>query len=175
MARNIEIKARVSPGQLEHIRKVAVARSSREAETLHQIDTFYKCRNGRLKLRQLADGKAELIAYDRPDDAGPKVSSYVRSPCVDAESFHEVLARSVGCRGIIEKNRLLIHIGQARVHLDEVIGLGTFLEIEFVLRENQSPDEGQVIIEELLAAFGVPQESLIEAAYIDLIEDEELA
>jgi adenylate cyclase class IV len=170
MARNIEIKARLSRKQALHLQTEALSRSSRAPEILHQTDTFYNVSSGRLKLRELKHGCAELIAYERPDHAGPKLSSYVCCPCSDPKSLHEALSRSVGVRGVIEKHRQVIHIGQTRLHLDEVFGLGDFLELEVVLRENQSPEEGEAIALELMAAFGVESESLIDVAYIDLLE-----
>ncbi|MGI9456866.1 MAG: CYTH domain-containing protein, partial [Aeoliella sp.] len=83
MANNIEIKARLSAEQTERIGQEALARSSVAPEVLYQTDTFYKVPSGRLKLREFKDGTAELIAYDRPDQTGPKLSSYVRYTCTD--------------------------------------------------------------------------------------------
>lgn len=170
MATNLEIKARLSPEQLGRVRRAALGRSCRAPEVLDQTDTFYKVRTGRLKLRESRDGDAELIAYERPDRAGPKRSSYVRCPCADPKSLHQALARSLGIRGVIEKRRQVIHVGQTRVHLDEVAGLGTFLELEVVLGEDQTPEEGEAIAANLMAAFGVAPASLIDVAYIDLLE-----
>lgn len=170
VARNIEIKARLSSEAAQDIRKRALARSSLAPEVVYQRDTFYSVPSGRLKLREFKDGTAELIAYERPDRAGPKHSSYVLSPCADPKSLHAALARSIGIRGVVEKHRQVIHVGQTRVHLDEVVGLGSFLELEVVLREDQSPEEGKAIAAELMAAFEVTEESLIDGAYIDLLE-----
>jgi len=170
MASNIEIKARISPDQAEFIGKEALSRSSLPPEILYQSDTFYRVPSGRLKLREFGDGAAELIAYDRPDRAGPKHSSYILSPCADPKSLSEMLARSIGIRGVVKKHRQVIHVGQTRVHLDVVLDLGNFLELEVVLRENQPLEEGEAIALELMRVFGVTTDSLIDGAYIDLLE-----
>jgi predicted adenylyl cyclase CyaB len=170
VARNIEIKACLSPELTKLIRSEALTRSSLAPEVLYQTDTFYKVPSGRLKLREFENGTAELIAYERPDRAGPKQSSYVRYLCDDPKSLTEALSRSLGIRGVVAKRRELIHVGQTRVHLDEVRGLGSYLELEVVLRESQSPEEGERIAAELMAVFGVAREALIEVAYIDLLE-----
>ena len=170
MASNIEIKARLAPEQVQRIVSEATARATAAPELLEQRDTFYEVRSGRLKLREQNIGTAELIAYDRPDQLGPKHSSYLCSPCADPKSLHEALARSLGIRGVVEKERRVIHVGQTRVHLDEVAGLGCFLELEVALREGQADAEGEAIARELMAAFEVPSESLIGVAYIDLLE-----
>ena len=170
MTSNVEIKAHLSPEQSKRVQEKALTLSPIGPTVLYQTDTFYKVPIGRLKLREFRDGTAELIAYERPDRAGPKHSSYVRSPCSDPKSLHEALARSLGIRGVVEKHRKIIHVGQTRVHFDEVVGLGCFLELEVVLKENQSLEEAEKIAAELMDAFEVSSESLIEGAYIDLLE-----
>jgi predicted adenylyl cyclase CyaB len=175
MSNNIEIKARLSRKQALRLQAEALSHSSLPPEILHQTDTFFNAPSGRLKLREIKHGCAELIAYDRPDHAGPKLSSYVCCPCSDPRSLHEALTRSLGVRGVVEKHRQVIHIGQTRVHLDEVFGLGDFLEFEVVLRENQSPEEGKAIALELMATFGIEAKDLIEVAYIDLLEAQTFA
>lgn len=170
MADNIEIKARLAPGGLDAVRREAIARSSQPPERLEQKDTFYQVPFGRLKLREFGDGTGELIAYERPDQAGPKHSSYVLAPCADPAALHEALSRSVGVRGVVEKKREVVLVGQTRVHLDEVAGLGFFMELEVVLEDGQSHTEGEAIAAGLMAAFGIDDEALLEGAYIDLLE-----
>jgi predicted adenylyl cyclase CyaB len=170
MARNVEIKARVSEEQLEYIERSASARAAGPVEVLEQSDTFYTVPSGRLKLRRFADGSAELIAYDRGDQSGPKLSSYVRHACADPDTLHEALARSVGVRARVDKTRRLLLVDQTRVHLDRVEGLGAFIELEVVLRDEQTVEEGERIARELMAAFEIPGEALVEPAYVDLLE-----
>jgi predicted adenylyl cyclase CyaB len=170
MASNIEIKARISREQSEVARRAALARASGVPENFWQRDTFYRVAHGRLKLREFEIERAELIAYERPDQAGPKLSSYVRSPCLEPKSLHEALSRSIGVRGVVEKRRQVIHIGRTRVHLDEVVGLGSFLELEVVLQEDQSHKEAEAIAVELMRAFEIDEGSLVEGAYIDMLE-----
>jgi len=62
-------------------------------------------------------------------------------------------------------------IDGSRVHLDEVRGLGSFLEIEVVLADGDTAAEGERIARELLAALGVPESALVAHAYIDLLEE----
>lgn len=71
---------------------------------------------------------------------------------------------------MVAKRRFLYRIGRTRVHLDEVEGLGTFVELEVVLDEGQTPEEGQAVAEELLVDLGVEDGDRISGAYIDLLE-----
>ena len=61
-------------------------------------------------------------------------------------------------------------IGQTRVHCDEVEGLGDFMELEVVLDDNQTTQEGQAIAEDLMTKLGIDKSKLISGAYMDLLE-----
>jgi predicted adenylyl cyclase CyaB len=81
-----------------------------------------------------------------------------------------VLGRVLGIRGVVDKRREVFRLGASRIHLDEVRGLGSFLEIEVVLRPGDTPAEGERIARDLLATLGIPDEALVAQAYVDLVE-----
>jgi adenylate cyclase class IV len=60
-------------------------------------------------------------------------------------------------------------VDQTRVHLDSVVGLGTFVELEVELRPDQAPEEGHRIARELMVALEIQESDLIEGAYADLL------
>jgi len=165
---NIEIKAYAR--NFDEIRRRAAALSDRLVEVLPQEDTFFHTPQGRLKLRVLSDNRGQLIYYTRPDQEGPKRSDYHISLTTDPENLRRVLALAYGMRGVVRKTRYLYLVGQTRVHLDDVEGLGQFMELEVVLQEGQSDAEGQAVAESLLASLGVERGDLIEGAYMDLID-----
>ena len=167
MARNIEIKARVDDIDALLARTVTVAGAA--PELIEQDDTFFRVASGRLKLRRLAGGSAELIQYERPDAAAAKASDYVRVPVADADALHAALERACGVLGRVRKRRWLVLVGQTRVHLDRVDGLGTFMELEVVLRAGQSDAEGVAIAEALMQALGLAGAERIAGAYPDLL------
>ena len=65
--RNIELKARLA--DYAAAQKVAETVATRRLGTQHQIDTYFHCGQGRLKLRQIDRLRAELVWYARPDRA----------------------------------------------------------------------------------------------------------
>ncbi len=168
MANNIEIKARLADRDRAHAR--AQRLSGGAATLIEQEDTFFVVPRGRLKLRRFGDGRGELIAYSRPDVPGPKRSEYHIHPTANPGSLLRVLEDSLGIRGVVKKRRSLYLVGNTRIHIDEVEGLGHFLELEVVLQPGQTADEGRAIAESLMAEFGIQPEDLIEGAYIDLLE-----
>ncbi|HEY6135580.1 MAG TPA: class IV adenylate cyclase [Rubrivivax sp.] len=166
MPRNIEIKARID--SVEALLPRARALADGDAVTIDQDDTFFDVPQGRLKLRQFADGTAELIHYDRPDTGEAKASDYVRVPVPDPAALREALARACGVRGRVRKRRWLLLAGQTRIHIDRVEALGDFMELEVVLREGQSDAAGDLIAEQLMQRLGLTQAPRLAGAYIDL-------
>jgi len=168
MPANIEIKARVR--DFDDLRQRAETLSGAPCETISQVDTFFRVDKGRLKLRDLGAGRAQLIFYQRSDQDGPKRSDYSIAMIADAENLIRVLALAYGIRGVVKKTRYLYLVGQTRVHVDDVEGLGHFMELEVVLHDGQSDAEGQAIAEDLMQKLGIQKSDLLEGAYMDLME-----
>jgi len=167
MPRNVEIKARLeSIAPLE--RQVATLADSGPT-LIRQDDTFFYCRQGRLKLREFSPTEGELIFYRRSDVAGPKESFFVISKTTEPDSLREVLTLAYGKAGRVRKERTLYLIGNTRVHLDRVEDLGDFLELEVVLEDNDSLASGEETARQLLHRFYITEAQLVERAYIDLI------
>ena len=167
MPSNIEIKARVADPARR--RELAERLAGTSPVVLQQTDTFFPGARGRLKLRELSPTRGELISYHRADLAGTKQSHYLLACTDDPAALRAVLADAYGTGTVVTKTRLLYLVGQTRIHLDEVAGLGSFLELEVVLAEGQSPDEGHRTAREIMAALEVRDEDLIEGAYADLL------
>ena len=167
MPANIEIKARID--DFEALKARAESLSDQPLQVIPQEDIFFNTRQGRLKLRVLASNLGYLIYYERPDQDGPKRSDYHLAKTDEPENLKTALSLALGIRGVVRKTRYLYLTGQTRIHIDEVEGLGHFMELEVVLREGQSDAEGQVVAEDLMRRLGVREEALIEGAYMDLI------
>ncbi|MGA9507810.1 MAG: class IV adenylate cyclase [Candidatus Sulfotelmatobacter sp.] len=167
MPTNIEIKAILKNRPAAEA--VAARLSDTSPETIHQEDFFFACDRGRLKLRISAADHGELIRYERSDVADARESRYLIARTPDPQILNEILTATLGRTGMVNKTRVLYLIGQTRVHIDEVQGLGDFLELEVVLRPAQSELEGKNIATALLAEFGIAQNELVAEAYVDLL------
>ena len=168
MPRNVEIKAAVD--DLSVVQRVVESIADEGPIELHQTDTFFSCTNGWLKVRELSGASAELIYYQRTDEAGPRESVFLIAPVSEPERTKQILSASNGSLGMVKKRRLLYLIGQTRVHLDQVEGLGQFVELEVVLQGNQSTDEGVAVANGLMEALNIHQGQLIDSAYFDLLQ-----
>ncbi len=169
MPRNVEIKARVAdPVNLQ-------ARARGLADTgpieLYQDDTFFNCPSGRLKLRTLSESEGELIFYERADAHAPKESRYVIWPTSSPSALRATLAATVGERGRVRKKRTLFLVGNTRIHCDEVEGLGDFMELEVVLADGQTVEDGIAIAHRIMRQLGISERQLVDRAYVDLLAD----
>jgi predicted adenylyl cyclase CyaB len=168
MPANIEIKAQIR--DWAEVCRRSEALSGAPGEVIFQEDTFFNAAEGRLKLRAFSQASGQLIFYTRPNQDGPKRSDYNLTATTDPEGLKSVLACAYGVRGVVRKTRRLYLVGQTRIHLDDVEGLGHFLELEVVLRDGQSDAAGREIAEDLMQKLGIEPSALLEDAYMDLLE-----
>jgi len=167
MPSNIEIKCLLKDVAAAHTVLSPIADSG--PQTLHQEDFFFPCEGARLKLRVLQPDYGELIRYERTNAPEVRRSSYTIAGTQDPHALRDILTATLGTAGVVKKKRILYLVGQTRVHIDDVDGLGNFLEIEVVLRPDQSEDDGRRIASGLLAKLGIPRSDWIADAYIDLL------
>jgi predicted adenylyl cyclase CyaB len=71
--------------------------------------------------------------------------------------------------GRVRKYRTLFLVGRTRVHLDRVEDLGHFLELEVMLVDDESPEQGIREASDLMDRLGIQPDQLIEGAYLDLL------
>lgn len=167
MPTNIEIKARID--SIERLLPGGASIADEGQEHVLQDDSFFSCPNGRLKLRGLSNNHGVLIFYRRTDEPGPKPSFYIHSETSDPDGLRAVLTDAYGQVGRVRKHRIVFHIGQTRVHLDRVEGLGEFLELEVAVGDGLGPDAAISEAHRLVAALGIEDAALIEGAYVDLL------
>jgi adenylate cyclase len=169
MPRNIELKARVD--NIQALLSSASAVADAGPTILVQDDTFFSCPYGRLKLRTFNADKGELIFYQRPNETGPKESTYCIVETSSPDLLRDLLTSAYGQIGLVRKTRMLFLSGRTRIHLDQVEGLGDFMELEVVLSPSETAEAGVKIAIELLTKLGIREESLVSGAYLDLMKN----
>lgn len=124
---------------------------------LVQRDTYFAVADGRLKLREQVGEPAQLIAYTRSDGARARWSEYSIA-AVDpaaARAGRTVVA-------VVSKRRRLLLFENVRIHLDDVDGLGSFVELEAV----GGGAEALAVARERL---GIRDADLLGVSYADLL------
>lgn len=164
---NIEIKAKSN--NQDAIREILKSKNADFKGIDHQIDTYFKVNNGRLKLRE---GKIEnhLIHYQRENKEGPKQSDVTLFKSDPKSSLKEILTKALGILVVVDKKREIYFIDNVKFHIDIVEDLGTFVEIEAI--DNDGTIGKDKLLEQcqfFLDLFKISQEDLISVSYSDLL------
>ena len=164
---NIEIKARCA--DLGRIRRTLTECDARFIGEDHQIDTYFHVSSGRLKLREGTIERA-LIHYQREDRPGPKRSEVMLYDPGPEDTLKALLTRALGVWVAVDKRREIYFIDTVKFHLDQVEGLGAFVEIEAI------DEAGTIGVDELhaqcahyLELFKITPEDLEAGSYSDLL------
>lgn len=165
--RNIEIKARL--GDYAGAQQVAAAIATRRVGAQDQIDTYFHCHHGRLKLRQIDGLRAELVWYARADQPGAKPSDYQLVPLSNPETLKAALGAALGVRAVVEKRREIFLYHSVRIHLDDVAGLGQFIEFEAVLGGETDETAARAMLDGLMCHFAISPADLLANSYGEMV------
>lgn len=164
---NVEIKARCSDPVF--IRNYLQSKEAEFKGTDHQVDTYFNVSNGRLKLRE-GNIENHLIYYERSDQAGPKDSHFHLLKIPEPVKLKEVLGKSCGIKVVVKKKREIYYIKNVKFHIDEVDGLGSFVEIEAGnILADLSREELESQCNFYLSAFEINRKDLVENSYSDML------
>ncbi|MDI3340350.1 MAG: class IV adenylate cyclase [Sphaerobacter sp.] len=165
--RNLEFKARVD--DLDAVRRAATALGARDEGAWRDIDTYFHVPRGRLKLRRtVGQPGGTLISYHRPDAPGSRPSDYELLHVAAADTLERILARTLGVRAVVAKQRHLLRYGSTRIHLDRVEGLGDFVELE-TLVALQREDEAAAEHAHVKQALSLESAEPVATSYGDLV------
>ena len=164
---NVEIKARTTSHT--RIREILTARNADFRGTDHQTDTYFPCQSGRMKLRE-GNVEHSLIHYERPDKVGPKDSIvHLYKPLPDP-NLKALLVHALGIWKVVEKAREIYFIDNVKFHLDQVKGLGEFVEIEAIDKDGTL---GHPYLlnqcEAYMALFKIEDADLLSGSYSDMV------
>jgi homotetrameric cytidine deaminase len=163
----VELKARDDePGRTL---RLALAAGAEDHGVLEQRDTYFAAPRGRLKLREQAPGEAQLIAYERPDGRAARESRYRLTPAPDPGALREALDAALGTVATVSKRRRLLLWQGVRIHLDDVDGLGTFVELEGVADAGSDLGREAGLVRGLQERLGIADGDLVAGSYADLL------
>ena len=164
---SVEIKARVR--SLDEARRVLEDHGARFIGEDHQVDTYFKCPEGRMKVRE---GTIEnsIIYYRRANQAGPKDSVVLMERLLPGNVLKSILSNALAVDTVVDKRREIRFIDNVKFHLDTVLGLGTFLEIEAL---DETGEMGRDKLEKqcryYMQLLTVREEDLVTVSYSDMV------
>ena len=163
--RNVELKA--TDPDPERSLAICLELGAEDRGVIVQRDTYFRVRRGRLKLREESPGGAALIEYDRPDAAEARESRYRIVPAPDPEALREALTAALGELVVVRKRRRLLLWEGVRIHLDDVEGLGSFLELEGVAPAGSDLGPERDRVRRLGDALGLDDRRILADSYSD--------
>lgn len=166
---NIEIKARTT--QPQTIKKILEDLNADFKGIDHQTDTYFRVPDGRLKLRQ-GNIENSLIFYQRPNQTGPKSSDFLLyHPTKEGSpALKQLLSATLGEQVVVDKQRAIYFLDNIKFHVDEVKGLGNFVEIEVMdIDETGNADVMEKQCQKYMALFGISETDLLEGSYSDMV------
>jgi homotetrameric cytidine deaminase len=167
---NVELKARYE--NLEAAAARCVALGAADEGVLEQRDTYFAARRGRMKLREIAGGTSELLVYHRGEDPEPAESSYLRVPVPAPAELSDALEAALGPSVVVvSKRRRLFLLEGVRIHLDQVDGLGRFVEFEAVIPDSGDLPTARAKVARLRSELGIADDALVAVGYADLLLD----
>ena len=167
MAVNYELKARLP--SLAKARTQAQECGAIFQGMLRQEDIYFRVPRGRLKLRLIEGAESELIYYERSNTDLERWSDYTREPVGDGAALKEILTQALGVRAVVKKERWLYLYDVVRIHIDNVEGLGEFIEFEVVTSDRA---KAVSLMRLLRQFFQVRDEEIFKGSYSDMVFEE---
>ncbi len=166
MAKNLEFKVRFD--SLDSLQSKLKELKATHCGTINQVDTYFENPKGRLKLRETdKSGEDWLIYYERPNTLESRYSIYQLCKIDESSVLKELLTTALGIKTIIKKQRVLWMYQNTRIHLDTVVDLGEFVELETVFQGQSEPD-ANIEHNHVKTALGLEAAEPIAVSYSEL-------
>jgi adenylate cyclase class 2 len=166
----VEVKARAAPGTLKKVK----ALGARFLEAEHHQDLYFNAPDRDFRLTdealriRIKDGKANLTYKGRKLDASTKSRLELKTDIHDPEALKQILvALGFTPSGEVRKTRTKYVLGELIFALDEVEGLGSFLEIEVSAQDGWEYKRDQIL--KVLQDMGLGEP--IRKSYLELLDE----
>ncbi|MDR3674316.1 MAG: class IV adenylate cyclase [Acidobacteriota bacterium] len=168
---NFEFKAHLSDAA--HVRATLKSLRARSLGTDRQVDTYFHVPEGRLKIRE---GRIEnsLIFYHRTNSARARRSTVEMMLLPRRNSMRAILTAALGVLAVVDKRREIYFVGNVKIHLDRVRGLGTFVEVEAMTRTGDIR-KVRAQAAKFQKLFAISPADIIPQSYSDLVLEKRAA
>jgi adenylate cyclase class 2 len=161
---NFEIKIKIE--NLNDILGLIEKTDAVRKNDMHQTDYYLKTGTHKNKIREIEGGDIQIISYERLEKAGRKESKYNINIITKKDKDKILSENKVLCT--VDKIRMLWIYKHTRIHVDKVVGLGSFLELETVIKDISST-EGLAEFKEVLEILQIDPQKAIVGSYSDLL------
>jgi adenylate cyclase class IV len=165
---NVEFKAELRDVELAR-RQCEALGASCMGEVI-QTDTYFRVPDGRLKRREVVGQPSEWVFYHRANGLQPRVSNFVI--LTDDEAERKWGTVSLRPWLVVRKKRELWRFDNVRIHLDDVEGLGRFIEFEARVLRGRTARGCTKMVARLREKFGLAMGEPVSVSYSDLVAAE---
>jgi adenylate cyclase class IV len=166
---NVEFKAELRDFALA--RTICGSIGAELVSNLRQTDTYFRVPDAKLKKREVPGRPTEYIFYSRPNRSRPKLSNYTLY--TESQAMDRFGASPLPVWVVVKKSRDLYMYKGVRVHLDQVEGLGGFIEFEAIVSPANNLAACHNLVDELRRAFGPAMGEPIACGYAELLAAEQ--
>lgn len=164
---NIETKAKIH--DLESLKNILSNNNATFIKISDQVDYYFNCTTGRLKLRISDNKRGALIYYEREDILDSKTSTYKTLNVEDYNNLKDMLTKSLGIKVVVTKKRKKYKFENTFIHIDEVKDLGLFVELESEVSEEDTYDKIQEEHKVVQRLLKINPNDFISESYSDLL------
>jgi len=164
---NVELKAKCK--NPEEIKIILLNKGAKYIGTDHQIDTYYEVPNGKLKIRR---GNIEnaLVFYERIENPDKRESSIILE-LNPSQNLEKILELSLGKKNVVNKIRQIYFIGNVKFHIDQIQGIGDFVEIEAISANGKIPKRKlEEQFEYYKKLLNIRKKDLINKSYCEMVK-----
>ncbi len=162
--KNFEIKLKID--DIDNTLSLIQKTGARREDDMHQIDYYLNIGTSKKKIREIEGVGVQIITYDRFEKLGRKESKYNIKNINQKDKEKILNEENILC--VVDKIRMLWIYKNTRIHLDRVIDLGYFLELETVIKDI-SAAKGLNEFKEMLEILKIDPQKAIVGSYSDLI------
>ena len=150
------------------VRGHAVAYAANDPEPVKQTDQYYRAEDATLLLRTVGDSRVELVTM-RPTSTPNVFEREVKRLRTGFQTdSYMTIQHGRGPEVVLE--RRTYRIEEALVHLDNVRGLGDFVEIEAVVGSDDDVRRARHLVGEIITNLGLEDEREVKETYGELVD-----
>ena len=175
----IEVEVKAHAPNLDEIAEKLIKIGARRVKEEYQEDLYFNAphrdfaqTDEALRIRKIKSGSSEeiYITYkgpkmDKVSKTRKEIEVAVEDPLKVAEIFENLSFRPVAT---VHKNRIIYTIGELIVTLDEVQGVGSFVEVEKEIEEGKDTQEALNEIFETYSKIGI-KNGFERTSYLELM------
>ncbi len=163
---NVEYKAELR--DLTLARTIAASLGALSVDTLRQTDTYFRVPDAKLKRRETEGQPTEWVFYNRAQRTQSKLSTFTLYP--DGMARQRFGSTDLPVWIVVKKIRELWTYQGVRIHLDQVEGLGSFIEFEALICPERSLEKAHELVEFLRQSLAPAMGEAIACGYAELLD-----